>query len=78
MDMAQIEIEVSDETAKRWRLVTQQQRDRISEIVNIILAKELMLDSPEEFEKFLDEIGETMEERGLTEEILQDILKDDN
>jgi len=36
-----------------------------------------MADSKEEFKSYLDEIGKTMQERGLTEEILNDILKDE-
>jgi hypothetical protein len=40
------------------------------------LAKELMADSKEEFKQYLDELGTSMKERGLTENILQEILKD--
>ncbi len=75
--MERIVIEVADATAKKWRLSSQKLRNKISEEVNIKLAKELMADSKEEFKQFLDEVGETLKERGLTEEILQDILKED-
>ena len=75
--MERIVIEVADATAKKWRLSSRQLRDRISQEINIRLAKELMVDSKEEFKKFLNEAGETMKERGLTEDILQDILKED-
>ncbi len=75
--MERIVIEVADVTAKKWRLTSQQVRNEISERINIRLAKELMAGSKEEFKKFLDEVGATMNERGLTEDKLKDILKDD-
>ncbi len=75
--MERIVIEVADVTAKKWRMVSQQRRNVISQQIDIKLAKELMKGSKEEFKQFLDEVGETMRERGLTEEILQDILKND-
>lgn len=75
--MERIVIEVADVTAKKWRMISQQRRTVISQQIDIKLAKELMADSKEEFKQFLDEVGATMQERGLTEEILQDILKND-
>ncbi len=75
--MERIVIEVANATAKKWRLASQQLRDEISERINIRLAKELMAGSKEEFKQFLDEVGETMKERDLTDDILQDILKED-
>jgi len=75
--MERIVIEVNDATAKRWRMSSQQLRNDISQRINIKLAKELMADSKEEFKQFLNEVGATMQERGLTEDILKDILKDD-
>ena len=75
--MERIVIEVADATAKRWRISSQQLRNDISQRINIKLAKELMADSKDEFKQFLDEVGATMKERGLTEDILKDILKDD-
>ncbi len=76
--MERIVIEVADATAKKWRLSSQQLRDKMSEEINIRLAKELMADSKEEFKQFLDEVGDTMKKRGLTEEVLQDILKEND
>ncbi len=76
--MERIVIEVADATAKKWRLSSHELRDKISQEINIRLAKELMADSKEEFKQFLDEVGDTMKKRGLTEEILQDILKEND
>lgn len=74
--MERIVIEVTSVTAKKWRLASQQKRDEISQRIDFTLAKELT-DSKEDFKQFLDEIGAIMQERGLTEEALQEILKGD-
>jgi phosphotransacetylase len=76
--MERIVIEVSEETAKKWRLSSPEKRERISQRMNIRLNQELLKDSPDDFKKFLDEIGKTMEERGLTEKILQEILAEND
>ncbi len=74
--MERIVIEVDDATAKKWHLSSQKRKERIAQKINIRLAKELMSDSKEEFKQYLDELGATMKERGLTENILQEILND--
>jgi len=74
--MERIIIEVADATAKKWRLASQKRRNEIAQQINIRLAKELS-GSKEEFKQFLDEVSATMKERGLTEEKLNEILKDD-
>lgn len=75
--MERIVIEVDDATAKKWRSSSKKLRDEISQQINLRMAKKLMVDSKEEFKQFLNEVGETMKERGLTEDILQDILRED-
>lgn len=75
--MERIVIEVDAMTAKKWRLASEERRKKIAQKIDIRLAKELMIDATEEFKKFMDQLSATMEERGLTEEIVQDILKDD-
>ena len=74
--MERIVIEVDETIGKKWRLSSQKQREKIAQKINIRLAKELS-DSKEEFKQYLDELSATMKERGLTENILQEILKDD-
>ena len=74
--MERIVIEVDDATAKKWWLSSQKRRNRVFQQVNITLAKELA-DSKEDFLQYLDELRSTMKERGLTEEILEEILKDE-
>ena len=75
--MERIVIEVGNETAKRWRTSSRKRREEISKEIEIRLAKKLMADSKEDFKNFLDEISNTLQERGLTEERLAEILKED-
>lgn len=75
--MERIVIDVDDTVAKKWRLSSQKTREEISQKIQIRLAKELMADSKEDFMNFLDEVGMTMKQRGLTEDILQEILESD-
>lgn len=75
--MERIVLEVDEATAKKWDLSSQKRREQLSQKINIRLAKELMEDSKEDFKQFLNEVGETMEKRGLTDDILQQILDED-
>ncbi|MFA7493741.1 MAG: hypothetical protein WCZ43_09545 [Proteiniphilum sp.] len=74
--MERIILEVDSETAKKWRITSQLKKARLTQEINLKLARDLS-DTREEFLQFLDEVGKTMEERGLTEEILQKILRDE-
>ena len=67
---------MADATAKKWRAFSRKRREEISQEIEIRLAKKLMANSKEDFIAFLDEVGETMRQRGLTEEILNHILKE--
>jgi hypothetical protein len=75
--MERIVMQVDDATAKQWRFTLQKRKDEITRKIEINLAKELMADSKEDFKVFLDDLRKTMKSRGLTEEILADILKND-
>lgn len=74
--MERIVIEVDEATAKKWRMSSQKRRNIISRQVNITMAKELA-DSKEDFVQYLAELRSTMKERGLTEEVLEEMLKDE-
>jgi hypothetical protein len=74
--MERIVLEVSNETARKWRFSSRRRKEQISQEIDLKLAQELS-ETKEEFLNFLDETGKTMEERGLTEKILQEILKDE-
>ena len=75
--MEKIVIEVDEETAEKWRLASEKKRNEISQEMNLRIAKDLA-ESKEDFLQYLDELGAKMKERGLTEEILQDILNDED
>lgn len=74
--MERIVIEVDDDVAKKWRDSSKKRKEKISQEINVKLAKELY-DSKEDFLQYLDELRNSMRERGLTEEVLQEILNDE-
>jgi len=74
--MERIVIEVDEAVAKKWRLSSQKRRNRISQRINLTMARELT-ESKEDFIQYLNEIRSKMKERGLTEELLQEILNDE-
>lgn len=71
--MDRIVIEVDEATAKKWQLAPAKFKKEISESI----AKVLDDSKKENFLTFLDELSEKMAQRGLTEQTLNDILKDD-
>ncbi|MBX9781793.1 MAG: hypothetical protein K2X48_00730 [Chitinophagaceae bacterium] len=76
--MERIVIEVADETAKKWRLASSKFKKVLSEQfakdVDFVIEKY----KDENFFSALDEIGERLAKRGLTEEIVNEILKSDD
>ncbi|MCG2460087.1 hypothetical protein K8352_04965 [Flavobacteriaceae bacterium F89] len=76
--MEQIVIEVDKETAENWRSAPPESKQQISQIINIRLAKELLRGKKEALIKAMDRIAKTAKENGLTEEILQEILAEDD
>lgn len=74
--MERIVIEVDEAIAKKWRLSSQERRNKISQQINLTIARELT-ESKEDFLQYLNELRSKMKERGLTEEILQEILNDE-
>lgn len=75
--MEQIIIEVDEATGKKWSLASAKTKEKISEKISESITKILDNEQKENFLIYLDEIGEKMKQRGLTEEVLNDILKDD-
>lgn len=75
--MGRIVIEVDETVAKKWRLSSQERRDRISQQINLTIARELA-DSKEDFIQCLNEVRSKMKERGLTEALIQKILSKNN
>lgn len=76
--MERIVIEVSDTTAKRWKMASSKFKKVISEkfAADIDFVTENYKD--EDFLQALDEIGERLSKRGLTEKIVNEILNSDD
>ena len=75
--MERIVIEVDGQVAKAWRAASLARKKEISMAVEAQVSKQLVKESTEDYIRFLDELREKMAQRGLTQEILDDILKDD-
>lgn len=75
--MERIVLEVDDRVARAWREAPSDKRRDITNKINVRISKELFDYDKETFIKYLDELRGKMKERGLTQEILDDILKDE-
>ncbi len=75
--MEHIVIEVDEATARNWKSASYQKRKTISHEVSVRINKELMKDRKEDFLQYIAELRNKMKERGLTQEILDEILKDE-
>jgi hypothetical protein len=76
--MERIVIEVDEATGKKWNLAPSKFKKDISEKISESISKILDDNRKENFLAYLDEIGEKMKQRGLTEEIVNDILQGDD
>ncbi len=76
--MERIVIEVDDATAKKWRTTSSKFKKVISEkfVADIDFVTKNYKN--EDFSAALDEIGERLAKRGLTEEIVNEILNSDD
>lgn len=74
--MERIVIEVEPRVAKAWRNISDARRKEIGNKVGVRLSKEVLETSKEEYLAYLDDLRSTMAERGLTQEILDNILND--
>ena len=75
--MEKIVLEVDDQVAKAWWDAPSEKRRDIENKINIRISKELFDYDKEAFIKYLDQLRDKMAERGLTQEILDDILNDE-
>jgi hypothetical protein len=76
--MERIVLEVDDKVAKAWKEAPSDKRRDITNKVNISISKELFKYDKESFMQYLDQLRNNMAERGLTQEILDDILNDES
>ena len=75
--MERIVIEVSPNVARAWRKASEDKRKMLGNEVSVRIGKELLKGSKEEYLKYIGELQQTMKERGLTQEILNEILNED-
>jgi hypothetical protein len=75
--MERIVLEVDDRVAKAWREAPSAKRKDIANKVNVRISKELFEYDKEGFIQYLDQLRNDMAERGLTQDMLDDILKDE-
>ena len=76
--MEKIALEVDDRVAKAWKEAPAEKRRDIANKMNIRITRELFDYDKEAFMQYLDQLRNNMAERGLTQEILEDILKDES
>ncbi len=72
--MEKIVLEVDEGVAKAWREASTDKRRAITNKVNIQLSRDLFEYDKDAFIDHLNQLRNTMAERGLTEDILNDIL----
>ncbi|MBK0382175.1 hypothetical protein I5M32_04310 [Pedobacter sp. SD-b] len=75
--MEKIVLEVEDSIAEKWRNASQELKNRVLLLFDIKLSKELIGDDNKAFEEYLEKLRNTMEQRGLTDDILNEILEED-
>ena len=76
--MERIEIEVDNTTAEKWRSASTEFKEIISKKFSADVEFITRYYGNDEFLTALDEIGERLAERGLTEEIVNEILNSDD
>jgi hypothetical protein len=75
--MEKIVLEVDDNVAKAWRTSSTKLRKEIGDLMNKQIATIINKKEEKDIIQFLNELREEMANRGLTQEILDDILKDE-
>ena len=75
--MERIVLEVDDAVAKAWRTASERLKREIGSLMNKQIATIIEKKEEKDIIQFLDELRQEMAEKGLTQEILDDILKDE-
>ena len=76
--MDRIILEVDDQVAKNWRYSSEKKRREVSGAINKMLELAFKQKGDDDFIQFVKEVQDKAAERGLTEEILNEILNDPN
>ena len=72
--MERIILEVDDPVAKNWRYSSEKKRQQVSNTINAMLQIAFKRKADADFIEFVKEVQDKAAERGLTEDILNDIL----
>ena len=70
-------MEVDDNVAKAWRTASVKLKQEIGGVMNQQIAAIINKKEETDIIQFLNELRQEMAEKGLTQEILDDILKDE-
>ena len=74
--MERIVLEVDDQVAKNWRYSSENKRRKVNDTINNMLKLAFRRKEDADFIQFIKEVQDKAAERGLTEEILNDILNE--
>lgn len=74
--MKRIVIEVEDQIARAWRAASPAKKKEINLSLETQLSKQLSRDEIEDYKSFLVDLREKMASRGLTQELLDEILNE--
>ena len=73
-----IEIKVRKDTAEKWRKASPETKGKIGRRIEMELANEFLQENKERLIKSMERLAKTAKENGLTEEILQEILSEND
>jgi hypothetical protein len=76
MLMERIILEVDDQVAKNWRYSSEKKRQEVNSTINKMLQIAFKRKGDDDFIQFIKEVQDKAAERGLTEDILDDILNE--
>jgi ferritin len=74
--MERIVLEVDDQVAKNWRYSSEKKRRQVNDTINKMLEIAFKRQEDADFIQFVKEVQDKAAERGLTEDILNDILNE--
>jgi hypothetical protein len=74
--MERIVLEVDDQVAKNWRYSSEKKRQQVNDTINKVLQIAFKRKEDADFIQFVKEIQDKAAERGLTEDILNNILNE--
>jgi ferritin len=74
--MERIVLEVDDQVAKNWRYSSEKKRQQVNDTINKMLEIAFERQEDADFIQFVKEVQDKAAERGLTEDILNNILNE--